>query len=110
MASVKKLLKQMATIACGNYELIRIYYIDISDANIKVPCDLEFRRVNTVEEIYQSGTTDIRTRDWYAGPNGYGFGILENCKLVCMCWYWTKQHPKLPKRFSQIKDDDAVRS
>ena len=89
---MRNLVKRAARLLLGDYQLNRIYTIDLanltpSDAPPRLDAN---QRLTTLEEKDFDSAPDerMRKRRWYGGANAYGFGLWEQDLLVCMCWCW----------------------
>lgn len=109
---MKEQLKRIAHALFRDYQLNRIYYLDIAAPKLLSPEELPGRAVIRVIESSQqiADSPDERIRDhaWYASEHALGYGIWEDDHLTCICWFWTPQHPGMPGRFSALGESDAV--
>ena len=102
------LLKRIAQVLLGEYQLIRIYYRETESPELHPPIGVELRAISGTE-IYTNDQT-LRDHTWYgeSREQSRGFGLWSQGDLVAACWLWTSRHPNLPRRFAAIEDDEAV--
>lgn len=109
---MKELLKRLAHALFGDYQLNRIYCLDLAD---QPPLSSELLRdgvviqaIDSPQQIAASPDKRIRDHAWYAGEHAQGYGIWEDGQLICMCWFWTPTRPGMPARFSRLSEKEAV--
>jgi len=108
---LKDLAKSLAGYAFGKYQLIRLYCKTLDGDAADASGTLECREIKDLNVIHELGTEEIKNHAWYGaqGQGAFGYGIIQDQKLVCTCWYWTKEDRRLPARFfSNLQDSDAV--
>lgn len=109
---MKSLVRMLLGKLFRDYQLNRIYYLDIVGAErgaaLELPAGAEIGVIETTAAIAASPDERIRNHSWYAGEKAHGYGIWEKGALVCMCWFWSAGHPRMPGRFAHLQSDEAV--
>jgi ribosomal protein S18 acetylase RimI-like enzyme len=106
---LKAIGKKLARAVCGKYQLVRIYRKDITNAPADIPAALKMVTIDGPEAVSKSAAEEIKNHAWYGGRNAFGYGVVEDEKVVCACWYWGKEHKSLPLQFfPHLKDDEVV--
>lgn len=109
---MKAQLKRIAHALFKDYQINRIYYLDLAAQQPLSPESLPdgavIQVIESPQQIANSPDKRIRDHAWYAGGHARGYGIWEDGLLTCMCWFWTPTHPGMPGRFSALGERDAV--
>lgn len=109
---MKELLKRLAHALFGDYQLNRIYCLDLTDrpplASERLPDGAVIQVIESPQQIAASPDKRIRDHAWYAGEHARGYGIWEDDQLICMCWFWMPARPGMPARFSRLSEKEAV--
>jgi len=84
---MRDLFKAFATLIFRGYRLSRIYRLDLKALQCARYPEYDLRRINRLD-VERCQDEKISERGWYGGENAYGYGLCEQGKLVCMCWFW----------------------
>jgi RimJ/RimL family protein N-acetyltransferase len=113
---MRRSLRQLATfvLRClvAEYQLNWIYYIDLPTRHEKpedrVSEPISVRRIDSREQFSLARDSRIRDHAWYLDKDAYVYGIYEDGELVSICAFWKAGHPRMPRRFSALKQSEAV--
>jgi ribosomal protein S18 acetylase RimI-like enzyme len=109
---MKAQLRRLAQALFKEYQLNRIYYLDMSEQPPSAPMNpaegVTIRVIDSPEQIAAATDQRIREHAWYAGAQALGYGIWESGELVCMCWFWLAGHSAMPGRFPAVGEKEAV--
>ena len=107
---MKRLIKLCANFLLGDYQIFRVFRIDVEDL---VAVDISnylaqgyvFREV-TAEELSASGDDSIRSRAHYGGQDAIAFAVCDKSEIVCLQWYWFGDRYRT-RNFWPLKKDEA---
>lgn len=109
---MKAQLQRVANLLFKEYQLNRIYCLDLAahppSTPEALPDGAEIRVIDSPAQIAASPDQRIRDHAWYAGERAVGYGIWEDGRLICMCWFWLVGHASMPGRFAALGETEAV--
>lgn len=109
---MKQLLKRGLRMIFDDYELNRIYYVDLDTTSAgkggATSDGTVIRRLESPREYASSPDGRIRDHAWYYHQYAQAYGLFEGDALMCVCCFWTKGHPQMPQRFSSLEHSEAV--
>lgn len=82
------LLKWMVRGLFGEYELYRIYRLDLTDLEPLHQMRADLGPIEDLTEIAKSPDLELQGLGAYAGDEAYGFGARVNGALASVCWFW----------------------
>jgi GNAT superfamily N-acetyltransferase len=106
---LKQLAQKLGGYVFGKYQIIRIYQKEIDKAAISPSGVLDCRKIDDLNWVYESGAEEIKTHAWYGGRGAWGYGAMQDEKIVCTVWYWTREDQRVPARFfPPLQPNEAV--
>ncbi len=99
-------LKTLAKLIFRGYRLSWIYRLDLKTLRFTYFPEHDLRRI-TRFDVEQCPDGAINERSWYGGENAYGYGLWDQGKLVCMCWFWNHRRFMDPKLW-KIAPNEAI--
>jgi ribosomal protein S18 acetylase RimI-like enzyme len=85
---MKGWLKRAARWLLGDYELYRIYRLDLAACEPPPDAKVSLRRIVDLGDMANSTDPEIRSLLAYAGEGAYGYGAWVDGALACGCWFW----------------------
>lgn len=102
--SMKSLLKNIANICFGPYEVWTIWRRD----PLPEPTDSDFPiRVVSGEELARESDPEIRSLASYDGADAVGFGTWQQGLIGCACWYWFGKRYETQRAFIKLGPNEA---
>jgi len=109
---MKELIKRMLRILFKDYQFNRIYFVDLPTSHTQISGQFfgeeVIRLVESQEQFAASPNQRIRDHAWYLDKHAYVYGVYKGHELVCICSFWIAGHPRMPSRFSMLKENEAV--
>ena len=109
---MKQLLKKIVRSFVADYQLNRVYRLDLvanrGAAAPSLPGGAVIATIDSADAVTRSSDERIRDHAWYAGEHAIGYGVWDSGDLVCLSWFWTDQHANMPSRFSGLTAREAV--
>ena len=109
---MKQVLKNVIRWFLDDYQLNRIYFLNIAcnqnEASVALADGVVITTLNSTDAATKSSDQRMRDHAWYGGEHAIGYGVWENQELVCIAWFWIASHPKIPQRFSDLTEHEAV--
>lgn len=109
---MKRLLKKIVRSFLADYQLNRIYCLDLvanqAEPRPSLPGGAVIATIDSADAVTHCSDKSMRDHAWYAGEDAIGYGVWETGELVCLSWFWTAQHANLPGRFSRLTAREAV--
>lgn len=104
------LIKRLLGAVFESYEFNRVYRRDFAapthvDEITAVPL---VRPIRTMAEVGEADEQRLREHSWYFGERANGYGIWDRDRLVCLCWIWHHDDPRMPVDFQGLPPTDAV--
>jgi ribosomal protein S18 acetylase RimI-like enzyme len=101
-------LRALAKLVLGDYEIYRIYRRDLSTETKPMPAPgVVLRPIRSNDEITGSPDPDLRRQSIYAGPGAQGYGAWIEGALAGVCWYWSTDRYRKDRNFWPLKDGDV---
>lgn len=109
---MKELAKKVMRGLFTDYQINRIYFVDLPSSDAPVSgqlSDIETIRVIASRDAF-AASPDARIRDhaWYLDEHAHAYGLYVGERLVCVCCFWLATHPKMPGKFPALRQDEAV--
>ncbi len=103
------LLKKIARMALGEYQIFRIYAFDRSQA-LQSPHakqqDWMLKEVN-LAQVSASADEAIRQRAWYLGEDANAFGCFHQDRMVALCVFWHGNRYRTQRNFWPLAENEA---
>jgi hypothetical protein len=103
--------RQLARMLLGDYQIYRIYELDLSlapqvDLTGLANEGYECCEVSQ-EEVLAALDDDVRSRAFYGGEGTLGFAIRAGREIVCLQWYWFGDRYRQRRNFWPLQDGEA---
>ncbi len=112
MNKMKSVIKWFLRILFKDYELNRIYFLDLQNPKIQTSAQIltteTIRMIDSQEQFSSSSDQRIRSHAWYLDKHAYSYGIYIKEELVSVCTYWISGHKNLPNKFSKLNEDEVI--
>jgi GNAT superfamily N-acetyltransferase len=107
---MKTLFKRVLATVFETYELNRVYRRDLAApaADRQAGSVPLVGPIRSMAEVQEAGEQRLRDHAWYFGERAAGYGIWDEGQLVCLCWIWRHDDPRMPASFQGLPATDAV--
>jgi ribosomal protein S18 acetylase RimI-like enzyme len=105
---VNAVLRGLARLVLGEYEIYRIYSRDLTAETRATPAPgVVLRSIGSEDEIKGSPDPELQRQSIYAGPGAQGFGAWIEGVLAGVCWYWSSERYRRDRNFWPLEDGDV---
>lgn len=100
------LIRSVARLMLGDYDLYRIYTLDLSRVALPLASDLVLTQLVDASQLTESECVALRDLGAYAAPDARCFGAWSDGELVGACWFWYGR-TYLKRGFWPLRDGEA---
>lgn len=109
---IKKFVRSILHVIFKDYHFLRIYFLDLPKSGTQITAaklgEESIRRLDSHDQFFTANDKRIRDHSMFFGHQTFAYGMFIDDELIGVCIFWIAKHPNLPRRFSELNQNEAV--